>query len=372
MPLRLLAACVFALAPAAAFAQIDYSHGFVKRGLLGTVYAEFGLRQHAALATISYILFLFLLAIFILLTRKSGIEERTGSVAVVAMFTSSYVFTFLAHLNGYTDIVLAGIAMLLLLVRSPLRRFCIGLPLIVIALLIHEGFLILFFPVVLLSFVVDAACEANRKDRQRTLIYMSLLTLVTFGTTLAVVFLGRISPNQVALFHSEILARADFTPREEFFTVLNASVADNFHLSARRLLDLRWYGAALLAICLLGPTLIGLLSFCRKLLARFTPKSASGRTKIVTISALIALLAPECMNLLGIDSMRWHVLTAFVAYLILLTLSMRLPPGRLPISPAGLRFIGFVIALNLAGGFGLYDHMVIRPFPFFPALFRGF
>jgi hypothetical protein len=286
------------------------------------------------------------------------------------MFWSSYVLTFLTHLVGYTDIVLAALTMLLVLIRQPIRRFWIGIPVTVAALLIHESFLLMFLPVVLFSFVVDGALEADRKGRGRIATCAAALCVVALGMTLFAALEGSISPAQVDRMHAEVLARVDFVPRDDFFTVLKVSFLDNLRQGSRRFLQVRWYGVLLMAACLLGPVLGTMLFFGRRLLQQRAPEAFSPWFRWVPIAGVAAILVPQSMHLLGIDALRWYVASTLAAYLCLTTLSMRLPAGAIEFTDSNRRWIFFVIALNLASGYGLYDQMQIRPFPFFPGLFH--
>ena len=187
--------------------------------------------------------------------------------------------------------------------------------------------------------------------------------------TLFTAVAGSMSQAHVDQFHAEVLHRADFAPREEFFTALTASFWEVLRRCSYRFVTLRWYGALLLAACLLAPVLVSLLAFGRRIYLERLPVTSSPWRRFLPWAAVLAILAPEFMNLLGVDSMRWHVYCVLAAYLCLAALSMRLPQGPIRFSDADLRWIILVVALNLCGGFGLYE-MQIRPYPFFPSLFH--
>jgi hypothetical protein len=351
-------------------AQLGYSHGFVKRGLLGELNGVLGIRHRILINGISLLEFLLFVAVLAWLTYRSGLEERVGNLAIVTLFTSSYVLTFMAHLAGYTDIVLATLAILLLLVRSTPRRFYAGLVVVPAAILIHESFLLMYLPVVLFSFVLDGALEPDCVRRRKAAVYALALMMAGVCVTLFAGLAGRMSSAQVDQFHDEVLSRVDFTPQEEFFMVLKASFWDNLGMGSQRFLTLRWYGVLLLAVCLLGPVLISILYFGRRLLLQRMPATAGVWRRYVPVAALFAIVVPESMHLLGIDALRWYACSVLAAYLCLATLSMRLPQGTIRFTAADLRWILFVVALNLSSGFGLYNHMQIRPYPFFPTLFQ--
>ncbi len=347
----------------------DYSQGFAKRGLLGSIYEAAGISHSRSLTLVFAAEFLLFMVFIGILSWRSGLEEKVGGAAVVAIFTSSYAITFITNLLGYTDIVLATITIALLLIASPSRRFYIGLPGIALAVLIHENFVLLFLPCLLFSFLVDAAFEPDPVRRRRIFLLSAITLVATVGLTLLVAIAGNISPEQMVRLQARMHARADFPLRTEFYAVLQSSFADNLRMGCRRFLTFRWYGVLGLAIMLMGPAMAGIVAVFRRLLKTQRSTISPKWIGILSVAYIAALLSPELLNFIGIDAMRWHAYTLVAAYLCLCCLTRRLSgTTNIRLDAADMRWVFVIIIINVASGYGLYDHYLITPYPYFPTL----
>ncbi len=350
-----------------AFTQslVDYSHGFVKRGLLGAIYGAFGIYHRRGL-TITYFLELTLLIILLVVfTRRSGLIERAGTPAVAGLFAGSYALTYLFHLIGYSDILNAALTIGLLLVRKAHIRFLLGLPMLACGLLIHEDFLLLFTPVLLLSFYLQGA--TNLLERRRIWSFGLVLGVVALGLTLFTSLRTPMEDEQVDAFATYVYDRADFEVREDFFQVFTNSLAGNFAMMSRfGWHEYLWWAFQAVSICVLGPPLVLLLHFCMRLTRQAAPQMRELRPAV-----LVAVLSPLCMHLLGLDQVRWNTWVVVDAYLALGVLAMHLPGERLRVSPGERHALLLAIAIGMASGHGLFNGAQVNPYPFFPKLIQG-
>ncbi len=339
---------------------VDYSHGFIKRGLLGTIYGAFGIYNRRGL-TITYFLELtILMVLLIIFTRRSGLMERVDTPAVAAMFAGSYAVTYLFHLIGYSDILNAALTIALLLVRKAHIRFLLGLPLLAGGLLIHEDFLLLFTPVLLLSFYLQGV--ASPLDRRRIWSFGVVLGVVALGITLFTSLRTPMEGEQVDAFATYIYDRADFEVREDFFQVFTNSLTGNFAMMSRfGWHEYLWWAFQAVSICVLGPPLVLLLHFCMRLIRQAAPQTRGLRAAV-----LVAVLSPLCMHLLGLDQVRWNTWVAVDAYLALGVLAMHLPGEQLRVSAWERNALLLAIAIGMAGGHGLFNGAQVNPYPFFP------
>ncbi len=346
---------------AATQAQLSYQHGFVKRGLLGTLYAPLHGNHYRALTAIFLLELVALLLLLVLLTRRAGLEERFGSIAPGALFASSYAITYTTHLIGYNDLVNASLAMLLLLIRDGRRRFLAALLVVPVALLVHENFLLIFLPVVLLTFVVEIATTASPARRRMATMEAATLAIVAVAINLVIAARPAMTHTQAMGLQHEVAAGVDFSVRTDFFGLLSASLHDNLRTMATTLHERWWWALLAISVAVLLPMLLMLLH----LIARLLPL-AGPRAVWLKAATLAAIAAPLLLHLLAWDVVRWNVWTAFAAYLALLVLTMHLPKGTVTLTPAERNAIILLLAINLASGHGLFDGVTVRLYPFFP------
>jgi len=343
---------------AATQAQLDYSHGFIKRGLLGTIYRHVGGNHYRTLSGI----FLLELAIFYLLllwlTQRARLQERFGNLAVAALFTSSYAITYLAHLIGYNDIVNASLAIVLLLIRDAQRRFYAALVIVPIALLVHESFLFCFLPLVLLSFVL----QGRSTLRSREMAYATALAGLAVVITIASSMHANMSRTMAMQLAAETAGRVDFPLRTDFFQVLSLSLRENIHAAFTSMTRPWWWILLGISVATLLPMLVLLVHLMRRLL------HSADASRWTALATMAAMASPLLMHAMGWDVVRWNVWCAVAAYITLLLLAMHLPEGHLVLTLAERNAIILIIALNMASGYGLFDGLNTQPYPFFPAL----
>lgn len=349
----------------------DYSHGFVKRGLLGAIYGAFGIYNRRGLTVMYFLELILLMALLVAFTRRTGLVQRVGTGAVAALFAGSYAVTYLFHLIGYSDILNASLTVALLLVRKARTRFLLALPLLACGLLIHEDFLLLFTPVLLLSFYLQGATylqgAASPDRRRRIWSYGLILGAVALGITLFTSLRTPMEDEQVDAFATYIYNRADFEVREDFFQVFTNSLGGNFAMMSRfGWHGYLWWTFQAVSICVLGPPLALLLHFCMRLV-----RQAGPQTRGLKPAVLLAALSPLCMHLLGLDQVRWNTWVVLDAYLALGVLAMHLPGERLRVSAGERNTLVLAIAIGMASGHGLFNGTQVNPYPFFPKLTQG-
>jgi hypothetical protein len=347
-------------------AELDYSFGFVKRGLLGAFYHDIHLwrwRQLAAIFVIETAVLLFLIAV---MTLRSGLLGQRGGWYIASAFASSYCVTFLVHLIGYTDIPLAALTVGLLLIRDSRLRFLSALPVIPVAVLIHENFLLLFMPVIVFSFFLDGAAESKevrRKAWARGLILCALAVVIAIVTALK----PSLSPDQVRLMQTRMSSKVDFPLRSDVFDVLTFSLRHNSSLMWHMYTHSYWWWAEqFLSLCVFGPVLFLLIRRCFR-----TLESVDRSVSFIRAAVLIATFAPLAMHLLGWDQVRWNTFCVLDGYLCLLLINIRFRLANLAVDNAERNLVILVIALNLTSGYGLTDFIAIKSYPFFPPVIKG-
>jgi hypothetical protein len=347
-------------------AELDYSFGFVKRGLLGTFYHEIHLWHWHPLWAMFVTETAVLLFLITLMTLRSGLLSQRGGWYIAAAFASSYCVTFLVHLIGYTDIPLAALTVGLLLIRDSRLRFLSGLPIIPVAILIHENYLLLFIPVILFSFFLDGveeSKEVRRKAWTRGLVLCALAVVMALVTSLK----PSLSLDQVRLMQTRMSSKVDFPLRSDVFDVLTFSLRHNLSLMWHMYAHSYWWWAEqFLSLCVFGPVLFLLIRRCFR-----TLESVDRSVSYIRAAVLIATFAPLAMHLLGWDQVRWNTICVLDGYLSLLLINMRFRAARIAVDNAERNFVILVIALNLTSGYGLTDFIAIKSYPFFPPAIKG-
>lgn len=354
-------------------AQFDYSHGFIKRGLLGALYSALHLHHRRPLTAVFFAELALFFLLLVLFTRRSGFAQRFGTPAVLAAFAGSYAVTYLTHLVGYTDILLAAITILLLSVRQARPRFLLALVLVPVAMLIHESFLFLFLPILLFSFILDSLSTARIPARSSSPArHATLYALILAAVALVLVFLLALRPNlsvsTLQQFHSEMDTRVDFPMRNDVFPIFSRSLRDNVLEALSGMKHIEWlrdFSASTLALL---PVLALALVWMRRLTRAFAQTYGAQTRRAASLAALAASLSPLLMHVLGWDCARWNVNTLLVTFLALLVLSQHLPGIAISFSTADRNAVILLIAISMASGSGFFDRFETRPFPFFPSL----
>jgi len=346
---------------AATQAQVDYRDGFVKRGLFGEVLSRpLHLYHYAAFARFSFAILFLMILLLVVYVLRSGLLERAGNGEVLAVFSASYAVTYLASLAGYFDILLAAITIGLLLIRNDTLRMMLGLPLCIAGVLIHESFLIVFLPVLLLSFGLSALSGKDEKACRRSAWKGAVLLIVTVCTALRTAAHASLGPAKIQAMEDQIAARTDFLPRPDFFQVMGLSFAANVHIMVRLISRPGWAYTQMVSCIVFLPTVILLLLAARQILG----SAKSIREPVGMGMVLLAAVCPLAMHFLGWDVARWNALFVFNVFLVLLTVCAFTRGEHVALSPAWRRGAVLAIALSMASGELLMYGVRVNNFPF--------
>ena len=344
---------------------IDYSQGFVKRGLLGEVYRSMHWISYGALQGVSLIELAAMLVLLFTLGVRSRIGRATGNSLLPAVFWGSFALSFLVHMVGYTDVVNVALCVGLLLVRRPMLRLLLALPFCTAAMLMHENFVLTQFPVVLFSFGLDTLMESKKEKRRSIWVQASVLTAVVFALTVMVSTWGLVSPQKAEMLHQAALRHADLDIHPFVFTVLSRDFAGNLAITAERRMQDAWKLSMELTLAELVPAAL-LLAVAGWRLLWGQPLSRSARVLLCS-AALVVGLCPLGMHLLGFDAARWNCLCLLNLYLVLCALAMRLAPVDTGVLVAERNLTVVVLAIGIASGYGLMDQEDVNAYPYWPA-----
>ena len=343
-------------------AQLDYSQGFVKRGFFGAAIAgPLGLGHYARFAVVSYGLLTVLAVMLVVLAVKSGMAKRLGGAELLAVFFGSYGVSTMANTVGYMDIPLAMIAVGILFVRRPMLRIALGLPLTVVALLIHELFLFVFLPVLLLSFVLQGLSEATVGGKIRVFAAGLVLAAVAGGLSLRLAHEPPMTSAQAATMSEHVAQRVDFEPRQDFYTVLVLSSKDNLLTMTGFFTSFDWYVKQLASVMVFGPSVFLLMAAA----ITVVKSSVVGANAWVIAAGVVCGLSPLAMHVLAWDVARFNGLVCLTAFLALIV-AVRFTTG--PVLVTSLRqqqVVAIVLLLSMASG-GLLLWRNDKMFPAYP------
>ncbi len=352
---------------AATQAAINYDSGLLKRGFFGeTIGRWFHFQQFSHFAAGSFVILAVFVALVLFLTL-SIVKGRSGCAAVCAVFFSSFAVTFIADMIGYLDIALGILAVSLLLIRGTWLRFFVAIPVSVVALLIHESFLFTLLPVILFSFVLDAATESKPGRSLRAPLMILFLISISSAVTVKLALARPVTPEVAAAMERRLQSSVNFPLRSDVFLTLERSARENFrymkfmYRSCPGCKTMFSVSAAVFA-----PTAILLLTAIGAAL-RLVPETVRHRN-ILLASAWIACVSPLAMYFLGWDWARWNTLACFDAFVVFLLICRNFPGTPIQL-PAWFRGAGIlVIVLSMATGEPLMDDQQINTFPFVYAL----
>jgi hypothetical protein len=339
--------------------QISYASAFVKRGFLGEILRLLNVRSVRGVQAFCMLELAILLGLLAILTQRSKLLSAEKNSFLVCAFAGSYVVTFLGHLDGYHDIALYALAIAVVIIPKPRVRLAIAGPLCVVALLIHENFLLTALPTILLSFEVD---RRSGRTAQMSWFRPAFLVILSLIVACGLSIQPSLSVEQLGRFKESVAAHSEYPVAPGVFDVLGMSTLSNMSLNLHVIAhNYWWWVESLVAFAVLGPILWLLLR-----------ASLEGiHERMYRVSILVAGLAPLALNVIAWDNVRWVALSGLSSYINLCVLSRREPTVAASHAPGESYAAILVLGLGLASGHGLMDRQSINPYPFFPKLIRS-
>ncbi|HEX6497337.1 MAG TPA: hypothetical protein VF018_17760 [Acidobacteriaceae bacterium] len=273
---------------------LNYRHGFLKRALLGELLLPLHFIGLHTILAIELVIFATVSAVTYIVFRRTlfgALQERALAAFLLA---APALLPHLAYLSGDLDNLLYICAVLALgafLVMPANAAVGCAIALSFVALLIHEAFLLLFYPL-LLAIMVDL-WQRHRLRRGLVIAQLVLVALAFF----AILHFGKWS-----VPHPEYMAaaqqRTDMPLEGTVFLVLSNTLQQQLHFVAA--LYTKQLIAGVLLSCLVSlPYFAMLVSLIQDALA------ARGYTDRSRWSLLLLLCTPLLLLPLGHDVMRW-------------------------------------------------------------------
>ncbi len=288
----------------------NYEFGFVKRGLIGEI-----LRRLDSPWFLSYE-FYFLFSVFICLVNLAlffflvrGFFESKNSTAILAaiVFAASLGVVSLGNYIGIADQLGLMILFLSLGARTFFKRWLVLMTLMPLSLLIHEGILIMFFPVALISLVL--AMDGQRLFSKQS-VQVAAFILVSLLTTWVVSqsTIGIKEANQMKANLEEVVGHKLHRPT---MSIMYWEVSDH----ARNMKDFRsapWYWGGLSRQLMV--TLPTALFFIFIMVGNLRAQHVD---PFIIFMATMAALSPLVLHVVAWDTHRWNMLTITTSFLAL-------------------------------------------------------
>lgn len=288
---------------------LNYQHGFLKRALFGELLLPLHFISLHTIFAIEIVIFAAAVAVTYIIFRRTlfgAPEERAFAAFLLA---APALLPHLAYLSGDLDSLLYICAVLSIgafLVTPAAVAVACAIALSIVALLIHEAFLLLFYPL-LLAIMIDLC----RRHRLRTGVVIAQLMVI------AIAFLATLHFGKWGVPHPEYLVaaqqRTNMPLEGTVFLVLSNTFRQQLHFVAA--LYTRQLIAGVLLSCLVSlPYFAMLVWLMQKVLAvrGYANKSRWG--------LLLLLWAPLLLLPLGHDVMRWVSAVCINVSLLLLYL----------------------------------------------------
>jgi hypothetical protein len=305
----------------------NYSHGFIRRGLVGEVIRLVsGARPYSynRLALLAILFFVAVAVVMVLLVKRvlDTDPEDVGLKAVVLAFAASPGVVMLANAIGYLDYVglLLVVSVILISARSERRYliFFLGIPVGVMLAFIHEAQTLMFAPTILFAMICHIVIQFRRGDishRAKFLLVANaaLGFIAAFGTSAAVGIVGTKSPDAISTLQASVGQVANFRLRSDAFATLSRPVSE----AVFKLMPSFWRdpgNRAYLVLSMISafPAIAFVIFYGMRLIGRL---DLSKLTRVIVAACFIAAtLAPVGLNLIGWDSARWNAISLVACF----------------------------------------------------------
>jgi hypothetical protein len=342
-------------------AQLNYSAGFIRRGLYGAALGHpLGLNLYGHYVVVSTVLLLLLFAALVLLARSSKLAERTPPGELLAVYASSYGVSYLASLNGYLDISLALLCVAPLFVRRTGWRLAAAAVAAVVGILIHEQFCFAYLPLLIVSVLFGAATAKSVAERRLAWGGGVLLAALGLGLMTYLSLHGSVTAAQSDALWQSMARTADRPLDVVVLKVLHFTPRQNLEIMKSVWRRPTYPLAQAESLLLFGPTAAVLSWATLLLLRRWMP----GKHRWLYAGVLLGTLSPLSLHLMGWDKNRWNEMLCLNAFLMLLVVSRLLGAEAVQLPVRLRRACVVVMLLNMASGGAMMDDRQIRPFPF--------
>ncbi|HEX9200418.1 MAG TPA: hypothetical protein VF865_12720 [Acidobacteriaceae bacterium] len=295
---------------------LDYRHGFVKRGLIGELFSSLGFMSRGTLVAIEYIFLGVAFALTYLVFRPVLFGSSSERRLAAALLSAPALLPHLGYLFAQPDVVLYILLLgcFTVFVRArPAVAAIVSCLLSCVALLAHEAFCLMFYPLILAMLLYLCA-------RRRLAWLVGAAHLLIVGAVfVAVIHWGtlKISPDALLL---EAQAHTNVGIQRQLYDVMASNLQQQWAL-VHRMYTPGVIRILVLTLFLTAPYLILLARLLRGTMR------AAGLGSLQQNSTAVLFVSPLLLCALGHDTTRWIGAMCIDATFFLLYLYLTEPPG---------------------------------------------
>jgi hypothetical protein len=290
-----------------------------------------------------------------LLWRLCTLQDATARL-MACVFASSLAVVMLNNSVGYPDHTGLLVTLLLLIIKNFYVRAMVAIVLFSAIILIYEGQLAIFFPLILFRFLLDMGSPI----RQGRVVALSVLCICVLTMSVWVGTLQMSEASATALYES-LQARTEYQLGRDIIYILTTANTDRVNDVSEYWLSPRFIRFAVSIWIVTLPTIAYLVHGTLVNLAHL------GRSRAVQGMAVIASLSPLSLHVVGFDYNRWTTLAITTSLLVFSVTTMRFctQVDTFP-SLTRRRVIAAIvlIGLNLGSTIHLYNGYIVDNFPY--------
>lgn len=335
----------------------DYEFGFMRRGFIGAVLGFFennDLYSYDFFLLISSLIFCANLLLLAWSFKDLIHSKNMNLIAVVMIFASSSGIIFLAHNIGYADHIGLLITLITLRIKGFKEKLYFLSPALLIAMLVHEAIMVLFFPVIFMSLLFSLkTLTTATKNHYWLLSAFSVLMLLSFF----LIGNSTIDTTQSETMFKQASAKTPLQLRADAFALLHETGTKTLNLMLQK-----WMNPARpLFLFISGCLIFPLVYFFQKTMLSML----KNEHKSIIILSILAGLSPLLLHLVAWDTMRWNTLTLTTSYLMcyLVFQQYQTKSDELNIRPS-LPLLLLVLFINANTHVMLMDHRQVENFPY--------
>lgn len=335
----------------------NYSFGFTKRALIGTLINLLGipyLKSYEFFVISSTILFLADMVLIYLSIRDFINSGNKMLIGCAIIFASSLAIIFLSHTIGYFEHLGLLTTLIAMRIKGFYKKLSFLVPAFTITLLAHEVNLIIFFLVIFISLLLDIKPGNDLKK---------LVALGAFSAAMVglVFYISNSTIAKKAAYQMYKDAQAEagkISLRKDAFVVLVKSTNDNLKRQYQM-----WENRPMLneleqSFLVTLPSIFTLIYLTLSILKK------SGAKVLLIAFSILASISPFILHFLAWDMDRWNTLAITTSFLVLSIVYNSDKSSSADLSDSVYPILIFVLFLNATATIVLFDEYTVQQFPF--------
>ncbi len=331
---------------------LSYEHGYIKRGLIGSILRFFAEQwSYWSLATLAYLI------LFGSVTLLFWVSHKYLTNVLALVFFTSPGFVFYFHEVGYSEQIMIFMVVFLLCIARELSFRC----LVIVSLIcygftanVHEAAVVMIAPCFLLLSLVKA------KSTKELLSVCGLFLVASIGLLCFALVLPK-SDDLSNIISKSVRHHAMFEPRQDVFAIYQNSFLDYTNLLKEywKLSEYKWL-VLKSAFCFFPSTIMLIFSGLQLLQqAKFFSRL---HLTLIAVIMILSCTSPVLLDILAYDFHRFHAISTMAVFLSLLTI-ISLLEIHVIVRKRTTYIAWMIVFLNLSSTNYFFDGYQPRMFP---------